>query len=101
MRATAPSAEVYRFGPFELNPRNRELRKHGVRIKLQEQPLQLLVLLLEHRGEVVSRQQIQDTLWAPGVHVDYDNALNSAMRKLREALSDSSERPRYIETVAR
>lgn len=101
MPAPAPAASVYRFGPFELNARKRELRKHGVRIRLQDQPLQLLLLLLERRGEILTRQQIQDALWPPGVHVDYDNAINSAMRKLREALGDTSERPRYIETFAR
>ena len=101
MPAPAPAASVYQFWTFELNARTRELRKHGVRIKLQDQPLQLLLLLLERRGELVSRQQIQNALWPPGVHVDYDNAINSAMRKLREALGDTSERPRYIETLAR
>jgi Tol biopolymer transport system component/DNA-binding winged helix-turn-helix (wHTH) protein len=92
---------VYRFGSFELETEPRELRKQGTRIKLQDQPLQILVLLLEHAGEVVTREQIQNKLWPPGTYVDYDNAINSAMRKLREALCDDSGDPRFIETFAR
>jgi len=101
MRETGVSGSAYRFGSFELNPREGELRKHGVRIKLQEQPLQILLLLLEHSGQVVSREEIQNRLWPPGTHVDYDNAINSAVRKLREALGDISETPRFIETLPR
>ena len=89
------------FWTFRVERADSRTAEHGVRIKLQDQPLQLLLLLLERRGELVSRQQIQNALWPPGVHVDYDNAINSAMRKLREALGDTSERPRYIETLAR
>ena len=92
---------MYRFGSFELETEPRELRKQGTRIKLQDQPLQILVLLLEHAGEVVTREQIQNKLWPPGTYVDYDNAINSAMRKLREALCDDSGDPRFIETFAR
>jgi Tol biopolymer transport system component/DNA-binding winged helix-turn-helix (wHTH) protein len=92
---------VYRFGIFELDSRTGELRKHGVRIKLQEQPLQILLLLLEHSGNLVSREQIQQRLWPSGTYVDYDNAINSAMRKLRQALCDTSENPRFIETLPR
>lgn len=91
----------YRFGSFELETERGELRKGGTRIKLQDQPLQILVLLLEHAGEVVTREQIQNKLWPPGTYVDYDNAINSAMRKLREALCDDSGDPRFIETFAR
>src|ERR1700676_1305563 len=94
-------SEIYRFGPFELVPSTGELRKHGVRLKLQDQPVRLLVLLLENAGEVVSREQIQERLWADNVHVDYENAINSAVRKLREVLIDTSENPRYVETLAR
>ncbi|MBV8553267.1 MAG: winged helix-turn-helix domain-containing protein [Acidobacteriaceae bacterium] len=101
MRETGVSGSAYRFGTFELNPREGELRKHGVRIKLQDQPLQILLLLLEHSGQVVSREEIQNRLWPPGTHVDYDNAINSAVRKLREALGDVSETPRFIETLPR
>ncbi len=101
MQETGVSGSVYRFGSFELNPRDGELRKHGVRIKLQDQPLQMLLLLLEHPGNLVTREEFQNRLWAPGTHVDYDNAINSSMRKLRDALGDTSENPRFIETLAR
>ena len=93
MPGTGRAPKAYRFGVFELDVGPGELRKHGTRIKLQEQPLQILVLLLEHAGELVTREQIQNRLWPPGTYVDYDNAINSAMRKLREALGDASEIP--------
>jgi DNA-binding winged helix-turn-helix (wHTH) protein len=101
MRGGEAGPAVYRFGGFELETGPGELRKRGTRIKLQDQPLQILVLLLEHAGEVATREQIQNRLWPPGAYVDYDNAINSAVRKLREALGDTSENPRYIETMAR
>jgi hypothetical protein len=80
---------VYRFGVFELDSRARELKKQGVRIKLQDQPLRILLLLVEHSGEVVTREQIQSQLWPAGTYVDYENAINSSVRKLPEALSRS------------
>jgi Tol biopolymer transport system component/DNA-binding winged helix-turn-helix (wHTH) protein len=92
---------VFQFGVFQLDPRSGELRKHGVKLKLQDQPLRILALLLEHAGEVVTREDIQKRLWANNTYVDFDNAINSAVRKLREALSDSPEHPRFIETVTR
>ena len=92
---------VCRFGAYELDLRGGELRKHGVRIKLQEQPRQILILLLEEPGEVVARDQIQKRLWPDGTFVDFDNAINSAVRKLREALNDTAENPRFVETLAR
>ena len=91
----------YRFGNFELDTRSGELRKSGTRIRLQDQPLQILLLLLENSGELVTREQIQNKLWPPDTYVDYDNAINSAMRKLREALGDDSGDPRFIATFAR
>src|SRR5580692_9058258 len=93
--------EIYRFGPFELASGTGELRKHGQRLKLQEQPIRVLIVLLENAGEVVTREQIQRRLWADDVHVDYENAINSAVRKLREVLVDTSENPRYVETLAK
>jgi DNA-binding winged helix-turn-helix (wHTH) protein len=93
--------EIYRFGPFELAQASGELRKHGLRLKLQDQPVRLLILLLENAGEVVTREQIQERLWVGDVHVDYENAINSAVRKLREVLIDTSENPRFVETLAR
>jgi Tol biopolymer transport system component/DNA-binding winged helix-turn-helix (wHTH) protein len=93
--------EIYRFGAFELASGPGELRKHGVRLKLQDQPVRLLILLLENAGEVVTREQIQKSLWADDVHVDYENAINSTVRKLREVLIDTSDNPRFVETLAR
>jgi len=92
---------VFVFGVFELDISERELRKHGLKIKLQDQPLQILILLLEHAGKVVTREQIQTKLWEPGTHVDYENAINSAIRKLRDVLGDTADNPRFIETLAR
>jgi DNA-binding winged helix-turn-helix (wHTH) protein len=93
--------EIYRFGAFELASGPGELRKHGTRLKLQDQPVRLLILLLENAGEIVTREQIQKRLWADDVHVDYENAINSSMRKLRDVLIDTSDNPRYIETLAK
>jgi Tol biopolymer transport system component/DNA-binding winged helix-turn-helix (wHTH) protein len=90
-----------RFGLFEFDSRSGELRKSGIRIKLQDQPLQILKMLLEHPGEVVTREQIQARLWPDGTFVEFDNAINSAVRRLRDALSDKAENPRFIETLAR
>src|SRR5229473_1876207 len=78
-----------------------ELRKHGIRIKLQEQPCQILAILLEHRGEMVTREQLQHRLWPSDTFVDFNHSLNTAVMRLREALSDSSENPRFIETLPR
>jgi DNA-binding winged helix-turn-helix (wHTH) protein len=90
-----------RFGVFELDLRAGELRKHGLRVRLQEQPFQLLAMLLEHPGEVVTREELQKKLWPADTFVDFDHGLNKAISKIREALSDSAESPRFVETVAR
>ncbi|HEY6991095.1 MAG TPA: winged helix-turn-helix domain-containing protein [Bryobacteraceae bacterium] len=92
---------IFQFGTFELNKRSGELRKNGARIKLQEQPFQILILLLEHPGEIVDREQIRTRLWPDHTFVDFDNAISSAVRKLREGLGDSADNPRFIETVAK
>lgn len=92
---------AYRFGSFELDARSGELRKLGIRIRLQDQPRQVLLLLLTHAGEVVTREQIRQHLWPDNTFVDFDNAINSAVRKLRDALGDAAENPRFIETLAR
>jgi Tol biopolymer transport system component/DNA-binding winged helix-turn-helix (wHTH) protein len=91
----------FQFGVFEINRQTRELRKHGVRLKLQAQPLEVLLLLLEHSGEIVTREEIRKRLWPESTFVDFDNAINSSVRKLRDALGDSSDNPRFIETLAR
>src|SRR5260370_36761051 len=90
-----------RFGVFELDLRAGELRKHGVRVRLQEQPFELLEMLLEHPGEVVTREELQKNLWPADTFVDFAHGLNKAISKIREALTDSAERPRFVETVAR
>jgi len=90
-----------RFGIFELDLRAGELRKHGLRIRIQEQPFQVLALLLEHSGDVVTREELQKKLWPADTFVDFDHGLNKAISKIREALSDSVESPRFVETVAR
>jgi TolB-like protein/DNA-binding winged helix-turn-helix (wHTH) protein/Flp pilus assembly protein TadD len=90
-----------RFGVFEVDLRAGELRKHGLQVRLQEQPFQVLVMLLEHAGEVVTREELQKTLWLADTFVDFDHGLNKAINKIRDALSDSADSPRFVETVAR
>ncbi len=90
-----------RFGVFEFDPQARELSKHGVRLKVQEQPIQILAALLEQPGQIVPREELQRRLWPDGTFVDYDQSLNKAVNKLRESLGDSANNPLYIETLAR
>jgi DNA-binding winged helix-turn-helix (wHTH) protein len=90
-----------RFDSFELDTRTRELRKHDIRIRLQDKSFQFLVALLERPGEVVSREELQRRLWPDDVVVDFESGLNTAAKRLRVALSDSADQPRYVETVAR
>ena len=94
-------ARFLRFGPFEFDVRAGELRKHGIRIKLRQQPVQILLLLLENPGEVVLREEIRLRLWPNNTIVEFDHGINAAVQKLRDALGESAESPRYIETVAR
>jgi len=101
MAQPATNPRTVRFGLFELDLDARELRKSGVRIKLQEQPFQILALLLERPGAIVSREELQKKLWSGDTFVDFDLSLNSAVKKLRQALSDDSENPRFIETLYR
>jgi TolB-like protein/DNA-binding winged helix-turn-helix (wHTH) protein len=90
-----------RFGVFELDLRAGELRKHGLRVRLQEQPFQVLAALLGNPGEVVTREELQKKLWPADTFVDFDHGLNKTINKIREALGDSAESPRFVETVAR
>ena len=90
-----------RFGVFEVNLQACELRKHGIRVKLRGQPFELLSLLLERPGEIISREEMRSCLWPGETYVDFEHSLNSAIKKLRAALGDSSENSRYIETVPR
>src|ERR1051325_5731450 len=90
-----------RFGVFEFDPQARELTKHGVRLKVQEQPIQILEVLLEQAGQIVPREDLQRRLWPDGTFVDFEQSLNKAVNKLREALGDSADHPIYVETLAR
>ena len=87
------------FGPFEYDGASRELRKHGSRLRLHGQPLQILATLIHHAGEVVSREALQSELWASATNGDFEHGLNAAVNKLRQVLGDSAEQPRYVETV--
>ena len=89
------------FGVFDLDLGTGELRKRGTRVRLQQQPFQVLALLIEHRGEVVSREELRQTLWPANTFVDFDHGLNKAINKIRGALGDSADSPRFVETVAR
>src|ERR1051325_4167764 len=97
----ATPASSVRFGAFELDLRAGELRKDGHRIRLQEQPFEILQILLASPGEVVSRDEIRKRLWPDDSVVEFDHSINSAVKRLRDALRDSAEKPRYVETVAR
>jgi TolB-like protein/DNA-binding winged helix-turn-helix (wHTH) protein/Tfp pilus assembly protein PilF len=90
-----------RFGVFEVDPRAGELRKYGLRVRLQEQPFQVLAMLLERAGQVVTREELQKKLWPADTFVDFDHGLNKAVNKIRDALGDSAESSRFVETVAR
>lgn len=92
---------IARFGVFELDLSTGELRKGGVKLRLQGQPIQVLSLLLERAGDVVSREELREKLWASDTFVDFDHSLNTAINKVREALGDSASSPRYVETIAR
>jgi TolB-like protein/DNA-binding winged helix-turn-helix (wHTH) protein/Tfp pilus assembly protein PilF len=96
----SPRGRVH-FGVFELDLRAGELRKYGLKVRLQEQPFQILAMLAENPGEVVTREELQRKLWPADTFVDFDHGLNKAINKIREALGDSAESPRFIETVTR
>ena len=101
MPEQSPLPRVLRFGIFEIDLRAGELRRDGVKLKLQEQPFQLLCMLVEHPGEVVTREELRNRLWPADTFVDFDHSLNAAIKRLRDALGDSAENPRFVETVAR
>src|SRR5262249_50397344 len=90
-----------RFGAFNVDLRSGELHKHGIRLRLQDQPFRVLALLLERSGDVITREELRQHLWPAETFVDFDTGLNSAIKKLRDVLGDSAERPRYIETLPR
>jgi|HubBroStandDraft_2_1064218.scaffolds.fasta_scaffold00425_17 DNA-binding winged helix-turn-helix (wHTH) protein/tetratricopeptide (TPR) repeat protein len=101
MEQGKPAGRIVRFGSFELDLQEGKLTKAGIRIRLQEQPLQILALLLERPSQVVTRDEIRQKLWSRDTFVEFDDALNTAVRKLRAALNDSADNPRFLETVPR
>ncbi len=101
MQPPATPTRSFRFGLFEADVSNRILTRNGVRVKIQDQPFRVLLLLLEHPGEIVSRDQLRSNLWPDGTHVDFDGSLNVILKKLRAVLDDDSDNPRFIETVPR
>src|SRR5215470_7265441 len=100
---TTPAGPVssFRFGVYELDMQARVLRKHGLRIRLQEQPLLVLVALLGCPGQLVSRDDLRARVWPRDTFVSFDHALNTAVKKIRAALSDDADAPRYVETMPR
>jgi TolB-like protein/DNA-binding winged helix-turn-helix (wHTH) protein/Tfp pilus assembly protein PilF len=101
MNQLTTSPAVARFGPYEVNTQSGEMRKFGIRIKLGEQPLRILVLLMERQGDLVTREELRSKLWSNDTFVDFDHSLNSAVQRLRESLSDTAEKAHWIETVPR
>src|SRR5271167_1462247 len=101
MPETSSATRVIRFGAFELDLKAGELRKNGLKIKLQEQPFQVLVMLLRRPGEVVTREELQKAVWPADTFVDFDRGLNKTINKLREALGDTADNPRFVETLPR
>jgi DNA-binding winged helix-turn-helix (wHTH) protein/tetratricopeptide (TPR) repeat protein len=101
MQQHEPAGRIVRFGSFEADLQEGKLTKSGIRIRLQKQPLQILALLLERPGQLVTREEIRQKLWSGDTFVEFDDALNTAVRKLRTALNDSADNPRFLETVPR
>ena len=99
--AVSPAEDVIRFGLFELDLKAGQLSKNGTKLRLPQQPLQLLAVLLERPGEIVTRDELRQRLWSSDVFVDFDHGLNKSIQKLRDALGDSATSPRYIETIPR
>ena len=94
-------SNLVRFGVFELHPPTGELRKNGAKVKLEGQPIQILALLLERPGELVTQDEIRTKLWSDGTVVDFEHCIKTAVRKLRQALGDDADAPRYIQTLPR
>src|SRR5918911_4963046 len=92
---------LLRFESFELDTRSRELRKGDTRIRLQEQPFEILRLMLERPGDVVTRDELRQRLWPEGTFVDFEHSLNAAVKRLRAALGDDADNPRFVETLHR
>src|SRR6266852_6634658 len=96
-----PSGRRVRFGQFEMDEHAGELCKQGIKVRLQQQPLQILQILLEHPGAVVTREELRKRVWPTDTFVDFDHGINNAVKRLREVLGDIAETPKFVETVAR
>ena len=90
---------IFRFGDFELDGRSRELRRRGRRLRVQQQPLQILTMLVAAPGDVVTREELRERIWGTSTHVDFDRGINKAITRLRQLLGDDAARPRFIETL--
>src|SRR5262245_16590633 len=97
----SPPIAAYRFGVFELDVREGELRKQGRLIRLRGQPLQILLALLERPGTIVNREELQQRLWPDDTYVEFDHSLNTAIKRLRQALGDTASTPQFVETIPR
>src|SRR3954468_17708953 len=93
------TSNAFRFGPFEVDLRELELRKRGIKVKLQGQPFQVLSILLRRAGETVTREELRSEVWPADTFVDFDHSLNTAINKIREVLGDSASSPHYVETI--
>ena len=100
-KRSSSSVSALCFGSFEFDPKTGELRKHGLRVKLQGQPVEMLTMLLEDPGQVVTREALQKRLWPANTYVDFEQSLNAAIKRLRAALGDSADAPLFIETLPR
>src|SRR6202041_3301332 len=101
MNGTSPKIGRYRFGPFDLDPEEGTLARNGVRVKLQDLPYRLLLMLVERPGEIVTREEVRQRLWPENTFVEFDNSLGVAIRKVRESLNDNAEAPNYVATLPR
>src|SRR5882757_4464833 len=101
MPTPSPPTDIVHFGIFQLDLKARELHKAGVRVKLQGQPFRVLALLVDRAGQVVTREELRQKVWPTDVYVAFDQGLNNAIKKVRDALGDSADSPRFIETLAR
>src|SRR6201996_5214449 len=98
---TSPKIARYRFGPFELDPEKGALSRKGIRVRLQDLPYRLLLMLVERPGEIVTREEVRQHLWPENTFVEFDNSLGVAIRKVRESLNDNAEAPNYVATLPR
>ena len=101
MKPSSSVPHALRFGVFELDPRAGELRKKGMKIRLQGQPVEILAMLLERPGETITREELKKKLWPGDTFGDFDHGLNAAVKRLRDALGDDPDNPRFVETVPR